>query len=35
MTKLIIDMSNANEWYIEEVYTKLFRMGLKVRRVDE
>ena len=35
MTTLIIDMSNANEWYIEEVYTKLFGMGLKVRRIDD
>ena len=35
MTTLLIDMSNANEWYIEEVYTKLFQMGLKVRMIND
>lgn len=35
MTKLIIDMSTANEWYIEEVESKIIRMGLRVRRVNE
>lgn len=35
MTTLLIDMSNANQWYIEEVETKLIRMGLKVRMIND
>lgn len=35
MTQLIIDMGNANEWYIQEVENKINLMGLRVRRLNE
>jgi len=32
--KFIIDLGNANEWWIEKVYHKLRDMGLSVRREE-
>ena len=33
--KLVIDLSNANRWYIEEVKEQLTLMGLKVKEIEK